>query len=324
MNCMCKTKRSFKEIHTTITSFKYLISRVGLTINPSSELNRICENALALEEIFQGRLVGEFEDKLPEFMSEAMGIYDFAKKLLAIEGHENFSELTPHFHLLNQGSVAQNIKSRVTDQASNKLFELYLVAVTMPKGRNLKLDDPNSAKGDNPDILIDLRGRRWGFACKVVHSANEKTIFQNIAKAMSQIDNSDCEIGIPVINMKNIVDHAALWPLLNQEEVNSGKEPIWGAFIDIDHPKNMINSIVQDLFNKYQSDEWRTEFTELFKNTVKPPPAIMYILQGGSSVVKNKMPIPTRLNVTAVMPFRKFQKDEQKILRSINRTIQCV
>jgi hypothetical protein len=76
----------------------------------------------------------------------------------------------------------QNREASVTDSVSNKMIELYFGALAMEFGENVKIDDPNAAKGDNPDVMFTFRGQPWAIALKTLHSRAPRTIYDNIKK----------------------------------------------------------------------------------------------------------------------------------------------
>ncbi|HEY3851903.1 MAG TPA: hypothetical protein VGL87_13085, partial [Steroidobacteraceae bacterium] len=71
---------------------------------------------------------------------------------------------------------ALSTKGHPTDDVHRKITELYLGTLALHLGRNVALDDPNEADGDNPDVLFDLvRGdgappKRWALAIKTIVS----------------------------------------------------------------------------------------------------------------------------------------------------------
>jgi len=315
---------SFQEIQDTIFNFEELLTKHGLTIDSNSELNKICINASTLQDVYSGKYSFDEYEELPEYLSEAMGLYDFASKLLSIEKKHSFDSFVPHLDLLNKGSVPQNVRSKITDSSSNKLFELYLASLLIHIGEDIELDHPQNAKGDNPDILITIKDRRWGFACKAVHSPKEKSIFQNIEKACKQIAASEAEVGIPVINMKNVIDHNALWPLLNESQVNSGEHPIWGTFFDANDASKILQAYVLELREKYQTDEWATEFEILFASKKNVLPAVVFVLQAGCSILMDGQPFPSKLNVMSILPFGKLDGADSDVIHNLNEMMQNI
>lgn len=145
-------------------------------------------------------------------MRAAMGFVDLAGKVVGARHHINFDQLLPHLEMLSQTTVLQNSASPVTDGAANKVIELYIACLAMSFGKNIALDHPHNSKGDNPDVMLDFRSRRWAIALKTLHSHKARTIYDNIKKAADQIEASSANHGLIILNVKNLLDYNALWP----------------------------------------------------------------------------------------------------------------
>ena len=110
-----------------------------------------------------------------------MGLHDFAFKMLQVQNHPDFLQLLPHIELLNSSSILQNTSSVVTDQGSNKLFELYFATILMQIGSNLELEPPQIKKSRNPDIIIKIDNLKWGIASKALHSNKHLTFLNRLS-----------------------------------------------------------------------------------------------------------------------------------------------
>lgn len=146
-----------------------------------------------------------------------IGVHELATLVLASESSPSFCALIPHLRLLNEGSALQNLPSGGRDQATNKLFELFVATLAIHCGTDVELDDPAASAGNNPDVLVTIGGRRWGLACKVLHGLHPEGIIQNLEKGIDQIERSPAEIGAVVFNLKNVLPHEQIWPLADIE-----------------------------------------------------------------------------------------------------------
>ena len=144
---------------------------------------------------------------------ETFGIWTFISKIVRLHNKSGFAQFIPHLELLNEGTVGQNKALQNCEEESNKIFELLIALVLLDIGSDIALDHPHKSRGDNPDILVTLNGKRWGFACKTVYGASGKTFFDNITKGAEQIEKSEAEIGCVVINFRNLIDHNSIWPM---------------------------------------------------------------------------------------------------------------
>jgi hypothetical protein len=141
----------------------------------------------------------------------AMGFVDLAGKVVGAKDHPDFAQLVPHLQMLSKTTVLQNAASAVTDDAANKVIELYMACLAMTFGSNIAVDHPVNSKGDNPDVMLGFRGQRWALALKTIHSRKPRTIYDNIKKATDQIEASPATHGLVVLNVKNVLDYDALW-----------------------------------------------------------------------------------------------------------------
>jgi hypothetical protein len=111
------------------------------------------------------------------------GLDDLAAKINRARRTPGFIPLRPHLANMVRGSVRMNIKSRVTDAASNKNSELYVGCLALGAGLDIELEDPDKgARGKNPDVLLNFEGPNWSIAVKTSHSSVPQTIFDSICK----------------------------------------------------------------------------------------------------------------------------------------------
>jgi hypothetical protein len=159
-----------------------------------------------------------------------IGINELSSLLLAVREHPDFGQLIPHLQLLNEGAALQNVRSSQTDAATNKVFELFAACLALQCGTNISLDSPRKSKGDNPDVLADIAGKRWGIACKVLHSLSPEGFIQNLEKGLDQIERSPAAVGVVMFNLKNVIDHDRYWPITAPARPEDGIEAEYGAF----------------------------------------------------------------------------------------------
>lgn len=115
-----------------------------------------------------------------------------------------------HFSLLNVGSPLQNAPAPPGDPSSDKVLELVIGLALARMGASVELDDPKHAKGDNPDVLAEINGETWGFACKAISGNAPGTLIERIEDGIEQIQVSRATRGIVVLTFKNRFDHDSL------------------------------------------------------------------------------------------------------------------
>lgn len=190
-----------------------LLSEHGISIKAGSALEGAILSAMQIaERKKRGFTIDSSSDIRPDYRAMA-GVHELSCLILAVKEHKSFPQLIPHLRLLNAGSALQNTKSRGNDAATNKLFELLIACLAMVFTDDVELDDPESSTGENPDVLAAINGRRWGFACKALHSTHPEGFLQHLRKGIDQIERSPAEVGVVVFSLKNVLPHDDLWPI---------------------------------------------------------------------------------------------------------------
>jgi hypothetical protein len=229
-----------------------LLYNIGIDVKPGSQTET---DALAITDIVE---MWRDPNKMPanvntrQLFRSAAGFIDFGSKILAVQDHPDFHELLAHLKTLCDGSFVQNRWSSVLDAVANKMIELYFGALSMQFATDVKLDDPvKSSGGTNPDVMFTYRGKRWALAMKTLHSVeNVQTIFDNIRKGCEQIERSVADHGMVVINLKNVLNHDALWPENGRHLSEQDARDV------VDY---QIRSIAIDP-EKFQTEEWKELF----------------------------------------------------------------
>ncbi len=204
------------------------------------------------------------------------------------------------------------------------MFELFMATLCLdlsPQG--IEMDHPVRSKGDNPDILLDFNGKKWGLGCKAPHSLQPKSIFDNIESAVCQINDSKAKAGIPVMTLKNVFNHDECWPLLNEKEYRNGADPIFGAFSSLNYPISSINAFVENLSHAIVSEIGTEAITQLFANGKSEPACLVYC-PTATSIVRNALPVSTRLNLFNCMTFGDVSDECLDLLRRLNDLLQVI
>jgi hypothetical protein len=314
---------SYNDAQNLVLHFEKTLSGLGITIKQGSTLEKLCLNVIDIHEKYlhsEQRPDGSVD--IRKLYREFLGLSDFAAKIVCCKTHKEFNKLKPHLELLNEGAAVQNSKSSVLDQSNNKLFELFVACLCMGAGsQSVELDDPNSPAGDNPDVLASFDGVKWGFGCKALHSKHATTIYENLGKAVKQIDRSPAEIGLPVLSAKNIIDHDRLWPVV--VDPNSKDELIFGAFLGISQPTNILLAFADDLRARVVAVAGEQAITELFANSKSKPACLIY-LPTATSILLNGNPVPTRLNIFSLIAFAEGDERTWKMVATLNHQLQLM
>ncbi len=203
----------YESAETSAFALETLLAKSGISVRPGSAFERHVLSVLHFtEQKSLGRIRAEDEDIRPLYRT-LIGVHEFATLLLKCQDSPQFPALLPHLRLLNEGEALQNTPSGGRDQATNKLFELYMGAVALQCGEDLTLDNPFISSGENPDVLVTIKQRRWGIACKVLHGLSPQGFIDHLEKGLDQIDRSPAEVGVVAFNLKNVLPHDEIWPL---------------------------------------------------------------------------------------------------------------
>lgn len=224
---------SFELAGTLVGEFEAALKDCGIKIDAGSDLEFVCLQVLDLEYRRLNKVNGDPLEDVRLIWRRSGSLIEIMQLFLRAYRDGRSKVFLPHLDLLNKGFAAQNISifpDRIAPKvfdASNKLFELFFGLVCSPIASEITMDDPFAAKGDNPDVLAKIDGVDWGFACKVISGTSLLTMYENLEKAINQVETSSATTGVAVLKLTNAVDHDAVWPILNEDEYREGAEPIF-------------------------------------------------------------------------------------------------
>jgi hypothetical protein len=223
-----------------------------------------------------------------ETMRTAAGIHDLAAKVLCAQALPEFPSFIDHLRLIAAGkvytSVTQNNVSDIRDDVSRKIAELYVGCLAIHCGTDLALDHPTASKGDNPDVMLSYAGRRWALAIKTISSQSGQTIFENIEGACKQINRSNADAGMVVINTKNVLNHTSFL-----------RPPV--PFGALDTAVAALTAEVKKVADLAENDRPSSEWDKIFDGSK----AVLPVLFMGQTVTKLPVggleEVPTALKV---------------------------
>lgn len=213
---MIGTITSLADAEAASDRFEALLCTLGIELVKGGELERLHLVLKQLVDWHRGEgapasgkdLRGEFRD-----LVGITQIIDLALQL----PQTRLPQFKKHFDLLNSGTPLQNQQAPPNDPSGDKTLELLVGLAAVAIGATVTLDDPDNAKGDNPDVLATFGGHEWGFACKVPSGDAPATLFERIEDGVKQIERSSATCGIVVLNFKNRFDHDAAMPVLGKD-----------------------------------------------------------------------------------------------------------
>jgi hypothetical protein len=302
-----------------------LLRRHGLNIPAGSPLERLALSLVQLnEDFFRQAYADTTADRRP-LCAKAIGIDDLARRILSVADHPEFSKLLPHLRLLMRDNtgIVQNFFSHQGDATSNKALELYLGLLALRAGgRDLEMDAPDhSSGGNNPDVTFGLSSRRWGLAAKTMHTDNPKTYGDSVEKGVQQIERARVDVGVVVVNFKNILALDELWPVRKDA---SGRIVEYATYDDW----REALALLMDYYNKRifntVIETWggKDAIRDFWAPVRKALPATLNLLP---TVVACRRPegwSATRLNAFVTMPFTKLRPEDEAVLDRLNHVAQ--
>ena len=318
---------SFDRAQQLADEFRALLQTFGIDLEPGSSLERM---SLSVADIVSRRNSPGSRDRMDirTLFGDQAALTDLAFQVLQVRDHSDFDQLLGHLRLLNHGEASQNRPASQMDQAANKIFELLVACLAMRCGVNIELEpERSSGKKRNPDVLATIRGRRWGIACKVLHSLNPESVIQNIDKGIDQIEASEAEVGFVMLNLKNVIDHTRYWTILNLDEWEAGAEPIFSAFPNSMIPVEMLETEVSGIARTVGAHVGLDYLTSRFKSVKSLPGILLYahVVCGVQTQDGRALPMNQKWPTWAHVPsLPDFGVEELAVVECFHRTSQDV
>lgn len=245
--CLSGQIFTFSEAAAALRAFEGILCDHGITVVAGSAFGKAADCLRSFETYIEKPWPIEVD--IRRDWSAAISLADLCQRAVRLKGHADFSELVRHFSLLNSAKQpAQNLAS-VINADSDKLFELFIALLGMDVGSSIKLDDPNHSQGDNPDILLNIDGVRWGIACKVPHTGQPLTFWDSFKKGLKQIHDSEAETGFVIFNTKNLTALDEIWPLAPAIKEGESTIPSFSAWHDYVTPSKILCQKADDLMS---------------------------------------------------------------------------
>jgi hypothetical protein len=310
--------RSFEQAGKIVERFEMALDSYGISIASGSELEAICLEIQDLEDKRTRRSPLPVHADYRAEMSRAMGVLHFAELLVAtFDRGRRLDILVPHMELFNGASVAQNVR-RIGDDKANKLFELLLALACMDFGTEVALDHPVASRGDNPDVMFRYAGTKWALACKVPNGESAISAYDNIKSAVSQIDRSDADRGLVVLNARNWINHDLLWRKPGGDVIGHPEEQdIHWAWATAEMPFSMLRAEADERYRAVCLDKGE-ELLEVFGGSGKAVPAVLNFLQSATLVASPYGPLMSRVGTFVVWPFGKPDDQTLSMVAKLN------
>jgi len=311
---------SFSETARLARDFEALLIAKGIDIAPGGVLEDLLLSTAEVEYLQRRLTAVDPRADIRELFQKLIGIADLVKKIVVLQAHANFDELLGHLRLLNGSDPLQTKQARYRDRDSNKLFELYVACLVMRVGSDVLVEDPNRSRGDNPDVMATIDGVRWGFACKVPYSRTARSILDNIARGVGQLDKASVDSGAVVLSARNILERASFWPMLDDTDPSTG-EPLYGAFDTEDIPARMLEAEALDLQQDLVSEIGLQELARVFRGHRSVSGFLLHAMVA-SSIKRDSGPVPMSVSRMMVVQVEGLDHAQGRVACLLNDAAQ--
>jgi hypothetical protein len=311
---------SFAEAGSLAQRFEETLRQhYGIEIARGSDLESVNLDLLMLEGYRRGEGRPDPMTDIRPMFGRAAGWIDFVRLLLRAHQEGKLHRFLAHLHLLNTArAVAQNERVPMSDEASNKLFELFVALCCSPFSDEVVLDDPHAAKGDNPDVLAAIEGVRWGFACKVLNGASPLTMYERLEEGLDQIQRSPADTGFVFFNLKNLVDHRRAWPLVNEEAYHRrAEEPVYGSWPSPTPVLRQLDEFMNERWTDCQEYNGPENVARLFAGKKSMHGAAVYMATA-TAFTTSTGPLPSIVGQIGIMRCWEIRPEGEAVLARIN------
>jgi hypothetical protein len=312
----------FEQMQQLVFDFEQALNDVGIKeigVKSGSALEAACLDAIRVRMLQVDPNIQDNREDVRKVFRHVLGLWTLMNKTIRLKSKNGFEAFHGHFKMLNDGVVWQNEKYVVGDQAADKLFELVFGLAVLDIADEVDVDDPvHSSGGTNPDILAVINGVRWGFACKVLRGESGKALVDNLFKAVDQIEKSKADIGIPVINLANLLPHDFFWPMLNQYEwEHEGQEPRYFTWPSKEAVFRRAREFATSHRLKAEIEVGLPPILDMYlkKKSLKGYLAYMQTCCG---VVRNSQPVPSDLRDFSIQDFWPAKDNELDVLKRLH------
>jgi hypothetical protein len=292
----------------------------GTPQNPAPPVETAALAAIEMLESFKKTVPHDNKKDYRNAWRQAIALGDILRKLENGARYPGFTSLWPHINLLLENcNFAQNTSHPKEDTDGDKVFELYTALLLLPLCSALEVDDPvHSAGGKNPDLIATIGGKRWAFACKVMHSDAPKSMLDRFEDGVRQIKAAKVDRGIIVISLKSVIPHDLMWPIVKCPDTD---DLIYTPWPDERH----LTRYLLGMGTEYdQSDVDATTLREAFVKRIdddKVVPAVLLHLCTTAAVTKQTKPIPCMPRLLYGIILGEIPADAQVVLRNLNDSL---
>jgi len=169
--------------------------------------------------------------------------------------------------------------------------------------------------------MFRYAGTKWALACKVPNGESTISAYENIKSAVSQIDRSDAERGLVVLNARNWINHDLLWHKPGGEVIGKPEEQdIHWAWASAEMPFSMLRTESDERYRAVCRDKGE-ELVEVFDRSSKASPAVLNFMQSATLIARPDGPLMTRVGTFVVWSIGKEDEGLMRMTAELNNAM---
>lgn len=189
-----------------------LAKEAGIDVGAQSRLDEMRDACAKIRDAHGVHGNGQFDAALRDDYLQLVGAAELVRLFEQVARTRELRKLDAHLKLLIDCGFGPPA-ALINNDASRKVFELLFGLACLAAFDDIELEDPHTAdaKNPNPDIKAVYKGSKFGIACKSISTRHEQGLIDNVTKAVSQIDASDVDIGVVLIEVSRLIDPEVAW-----------------------------------------------------------------------------------------------------------------
>lgn len=223
------------ELEDVLHRFRRLLSRFGVTPNPTSWIARefseleafVQESGLERSEPWTPMSVEHWLGRLRRAADLLVAHREFERAAVTLD-QESVGEI---LRLLGRGSHPTGAPAE-RSQARDRVFEIVVAGAIGRFATDVALEEP--------DVICQFEGLRWGVACKVAYS-DMRRVFRSVKRGADQLQRSEADTGIVAVRVTDIFPHERLVPRA------SGMPPTVRAFRRPQDANDAVEAIAKEM-----------------------------------------------------------------------------
>ena len=199
-------KVSGEQLETLVDELEKYLFDNGVKLNPSSVFRQLLQEARQFRAVHGtgGLPTGHTYES---YHANALSAFVWASAVLRARGTPFEQDMKPRLRLLGKGDPAA-IRAGRRSRERDLLFEVIAGCALSRTVGDVHLEEP--------DLVCAFNGQRWGVACKVAYGTEDQ-IADALSDGVRQVEESNVEAGIVVVDMTNVFPHERMVPRLAED-----------------------------------------------------------------------------------------------------------